>query len=273
MRHKDSRDGPLQDEFGWQLQDVPAIILGAGAGIGGECARLLVARGARVMLGDIVCAAAERTQADVANLGDCHVGEVNVLDRASLKEFFAAASAKIGTPQVVIDVVGRAQGKVFADVTEDDWDSMLSINLRQQFLVAQEALPYLIETHGTLTFIGSINGTHSSPRQVPYGAAKAGLASLTKSLAIEYAHTGVRFNAVAPSVALTPRMREFYAQTGRLDEFATSLPMGRVSESSEVAQIAVFLGSPLASYVSGQVIGVDGGASVKYPQAVMSDDD
>jgi NAD(P)-dependent dehydrogenase (short-subunit alcohol dehydrogenase family) len=260
-----------QDRLGWQLDGVPAVVLGSGPGIGAEIARLLVGRGAKVMLADRVEDAALATQAELAPLGETSIGIVDVTDAASLRDFFAATVDEIGRPRIVVDVVGRAQPKAFEDVTEEDWDAMLDLNLRQQFLVAKAALPILENNNSALTYIGSINGWLSSPRQVPYGAAKAGVASLTRSLAVDYARRGVRVNAVCPSVALTPRLRAFLDETGRLAQFEDSIPIGRASDPEEVAQMAVFVSSPLASYVTGQVLLVDGGASVNYQIAIMAD--
>jgi 3-oxoacyl-[acyl-carrier protein] reductase len=260
-----------RDPRGWGLDGIPAVVFGAGPGIGGEIARLLAARGAKVMLGDRDAEVAAQAHDELSAFGEVDHGVVDVTDRSSIRSFLGAAAESVGSPRIVVDVVGRAQAKPFEDVTDDDWDEMLVLNLRQQFLVAQESLELLADG-GALTFIGSINGGLSSPRNVPYGAAKAGLGSLTRSLAVEYAQRGVRVNAVTPSVALTPRLRTFLTETGRLQEFEASIPMGRASSPVEVAEVAVFLSSPLASYVTGQIVGVDGGASVKYPLATMSAD-
>ncbi|QIX53638.1 SDR family oxidoreductase [Rhodococcus sp. DMU1] len=117
----------------------------------------------------------------------------------------------------------------------------------------------------------SLNGIHSSPYNLAYGAAKAGLVSLVRSLAAELAPTNVRVNAIPPGIIATPRMQHLLDTTGRNGEFADAVPMKRLGSPEDVAGAALFLTSPLASYITGQVIGVDGGASVKYPLALMTD--
>jgi NAD(P)-dependent dehydrogenase (short-subunit alcohol dehydrogenase family) len=256
---------------GWGLDGVPAVVLGAGPGIGAEVARLLVARGARVMLGSRREEPVRATQADLAELGPTSTGVVEVTDRASVQEFLRRTTDEIGSPRIVIDIIGRAQQKPFAQVSDGDWDEMMDINLRQQYIIAQETLELLADG-GALTFIGSMAGNISSPRNVPYGASKAGLVSLARSLAVEYGPRGVRVNVVNPGTTVTPRMAEFFAAAPQKRvAFEQTIPLGRLAEASEVAEAAVWVSSPLASYVSGQVLGVDGAASANYQLAVMSD--
>jgi NAD(P)-dependent dehydrogenase (short-subunit alcohol dehydrogenase family) len=261
--------GPI----GWGLEGCVAVVLGAGPGIGQETARLLAGRGAKVVLGGRRLEVLTKLQEHLASISPTFIGQVDVTNRGSLTAFFEHTVADVGMPQIVIDVVGRGQQKPFADVSESDWDDMFDVNVRQQYLVAQETLPLLMQTGGALTFVGSIAANLSSPRNVPYGAAKAALNSLTRSLGVEYAARGVRVNTVSPGTTLTPRMEKFFESTGKLEYFEQSLPPGRIARAEEVAQVAVFVSSPLASFVTGQSIDVDGGTSVKYPLAIMSDDD
>jgi NAD(P)-dependent dehydrogenase (short-subunit alcohol dehydrogenase family) len=125
------------------------------------------------------------------------------------------------------------------------------------------------ESRGALTYIGSMNGQRSSPVHSPYGAGKAGLESLAWPLAIEYAPRCVRVNVVAPGPITTPRMRNVYEETGRAEEFASCVPMGRLGDPSDVAK-PVFLSSPLASYVTGRVIGVASGFRAAHQMATMT---
>lgn len=142
----------------------------------------------------------------------------------------------------------------------------------KQYVVAQESVR-LLRSGGPYIAIASLNGVHSSPHNLPYGAAKAGLISMVRSLAAELAPTDVRVNAIAPGIVETPRMRQLFETTGRRAEFADAVPMKRLGTPDDIAGAAVFLASPLSSYITGQVLGVDGGASVKYPLALLTDVD
>ena len=160
--------------------------------------------------------------------------------------------------------MGKGQHKDFLDVTSDDWDRSLQINLRQFFIASREALVYMLpKKSGSIVALSSITGIHSSPRNVGYGAAKAGLMSLVRSLAIEFASTGIRVNAVAPGVTITPRLRHLESSPEG-EDWVASIPMGRFAAPAEIASTVLFLSSRLASYVTGQTLAVDGGLTVKY---------
>jgi NAD(P)-dependent dehydrogenase (short-subunit alcohol dehydrogenase family) len=253
------------------LAGASALVFGAGPGMARETVLALSAAGAHVVCTDISESAARDT-ADLVRAGGGTAEEhtVDVRDRASVREVLAAAAHGTGGLHAIVNVVGAARAKAFADTTDEDWRDMFDLNLRQQFVVAQESLRHLAPRRaGSLTVITSINAW-SSPRNVPYGAAKAGLESLVHSLAAEFAGAGVRVNGVSPGVAMTPRMADFFERTGRGAEFAEAIPFGRLADPAEVAKVILFLASDLASYVTGQVIGVDGGAAVRYPLPLLA---
>jgi 3-oxoacyl-[acyl-carrier protein] reductase len=148
------------------------------------------------------------------------------------------------------------------EVTDDDWDLMFDVNLRYVARAVRAALGVFIEQGdgGTIVSVGSITGIAGSPMQAAYGAAKAGLASLARSVAAEYSREGVRMNVVSCGPIATP-----VAQAAQAAGAFDFVPMGRPGSSEEVANAVVFLASPLSSYITGQSLVVDGGATAVGP--------
>jgi len=243
-----------------------AVVIGGGPGIGLATAQALAAAGCHVVVADLDLGVAAATADQIGP--SANPLEVDVTDRLSVARLFDAVVRDVGMPSTVVNVVGISRAKSVEETTDADWDEMQALNLRHQFVVAQEAARVLARP-GSYVAIASINGVVSSPKNAAYGAAKAGLVSLVRSLALELAPEGVRVNAVAPGIVETPRLHEFFVSSGRLDEFASAVPMGRVAQPSDIAGAVCLLASPLAAYVTGQVLAADGGASVKYPLALL----
>jgi len=258
----------MTDRLDIGLTGQTAIVIGGGPGIGEAVAQAFTAAGCTTVVADINLAIAQETADGLG--ANAEPRQVDVLDRDSVRALLADVTERHGAPIGVVDVVGIARGKTFDDTTDEDWDVMHNLNLRQQFVVAQEAVR-VIRPGGSYVAVASLNGTISSPFNLAYGAAKAGLVSLIRSLAIEIAPKGIRVNAVAPGIIATPRMRQLFDRTGRGDEFSGAVPMKRLGRPEDVAGGVIFLVSPLAAYITGQVIGIDGGASVKYPLALLTD--
>ncbi|MTD16311.1 SDR family oxidoreductase [Nakamurella sp. YIM 132087] len=255
---------PARPDVG--LRGEVAVVLGAGPGIGAATAALFAGAGMTVVCADVRADIARDT---ASAIGHGAVGvEIDVTARGSVAEAFRAVVADVGEPTVVVDVVGIAAAGHLADCDDATWDRMFALNLRQQYLVIQQCLVSM-RRPGSYVAIASINGVVSSPYNAAYGAAKAGLVNLIRSAALEHATSGLRFNAIAPGIVATPRMATFMATSERAPEFSGAVPMGRLGEPDDIAGAALFLASPLASYVTGQVLSVDGGASVKYPLALM----
>jgi NAD(P)-dependent dehydrogenase (short-subunit alcohol dehydrogenase family) len=239
-----------------------AVVVGSGPGIGEASINAFAAAGCTVIASDINFETASST----AKAVDGHVEprQVDVLERISVQGLFAEVAGTFGKPSIVVNVVGISRAKSIADTTDSDWDDMQRINLKQQFTVAQEAAK-VMSRPASFIAVASINGVLSSPGQGAYGAGKAGLISLVRSLSLEFASEGLRFNAVAPGIVATPRVKAMLERTGQREAFAKDVPLGRVAEPEDIADVILWLGSPLARYVTGQAICVDGGASVKYP--------
>jgi NAD(P)-dependent dehydrogenase (short-subunit alcohol dehydrogenase family) len=175
----------------------------------------------------------------------------------------------------VVDVIGEIRYGRAIDLSDEDWNYSLDSVLKQFFNLGRAAGRHLVAqgAGGSIVSISSVSGIAAAPFHAPYGAAKAGLMSLTRSLAIEFAPAGIRVNNVAPGAVATPRV---VARLGGRESDALPLesraPLGRMGEPDEIAKVVVFLSSDLASYVSGQTIVVDGGATAQFALGAMRAD-
>ena len=237
-----------------------AVITGAADGIGFAIAEQLAAAGHRVVIADLDAAKARQR---AATLGPQH--DFIRMDVASESEVVAAI-AEIATRHGQIDVLVNNAGigdshLPTLEQSVDSFDRILRVHLNGLFVTSRETARMMIARGaGVILNISSIAGITGLPRRNAYGAAKAGVAAMTRSMACEWARHGIRVNAIAPGYAKTALVRTLI-DAGRLDEarLARRIPMGRLADPKEIAQVAAFLCSPAASYVTGSIVSVDGG--------------
>jgi 3-oxoacyl-[acyl-carrier protein] reductase len=242
------------------------IIGGGGEGIGRAITRGLARAGSAVAVADADPQRAEEAAAEIAAAGATSLGLAgDVRSPDDIDGFVERAAGELGGLDVLVTVVGGQLAFVPAarlhELRDEDWRLMFELNLHYVARAVRAALLVFLAQGrgGTIVSVGSIAGQAGSPKQAAYGAAKAGLASLARSVAAEYSREGIRMNVVTAGPIATPVARA--AQAGALDW----IPMGRAGEASEVADAAVFLASPASAYITGQSLVLDGGATAAGP--------
>lgn len=238
-----------------------AVVIGGTSGIGRAIAHGLAEAGA-----DVVCTSRRQEQVDAA------AGEIEAFGRRSLKvtsdvddaeslrDLLAACTGEFGKVDILVNSAGRTKRVPAVDFDEEDWNAIMETNLTGTLRSCQIFGRHMLERgYGRIINIASLSSFVSLFEVAAYSASKAAVASLTKSLAIEWAKGGVNVNAIAPGVFKTSLNQKLLDETPRGHEFLTRTPMGRFGQVEELAGAAVFLASEAASFVTGEVLVVDGG--------------
>jgi acetoacetyl-CoA reductase/3-oxoacyl-[acyl-carrier protein] reductase len=241
--------------------DKTAFVTGGCRGIGRGISMALSRTGAAVALSyNTNKALAEEVVKEIAAKGGRAIAlRMDVADRLSVKSAVEKVKDSLGSVDILVNNAATSQEKPFDAITDGDWDLMMAVNLRGPFVCSQEVLGDMVEAGwGRIINIASIGGQWGGFNQVHYAAAKAGLISLTMSLARIYSSRGVTTNAVAPGLVATDMAAtELDSPAGR--EKVRGIPMGRVATIEEVAAAASFLASDEAGYITGQTINANGG--------------
>ncbi len=247
-----------------RLEGKVALITGAGMGIGREAAVLFAAEGARVVVADIDARAAKETVVAVEGAGGealPAVGDVAV--EADVGRMIAEGVRRFGALHVLYNNAGVLWKDRDRSVLETDgqwWDRVMAVNLKSVFWVTKHGIPHLRAAGGgAIVNMGSVSALVGFTRaQDAYTAAKGGLISLTKSLAIQFARDGIRCNIIHPGIVDTPLQAPYLTDAIR-KEFETGIPLGRIARPREIASVALFLASDESSFMTGAELVVDGG--------------
>ncbi|WP_432842259.1 SDR family NAD(P)-dependent oxidoreductase [Dactylosporangium sp. CA-092794] len=244
-----------------------AVVVGAGFGIGRDTSLTLAAGGASVMCVDIDPARAEDIKSEIlTGAGKAEAFAGDMTDRAAVEALRDATTASFGGADIVVDIIGVAWNLGILEMTDDIWDRNFRMNLGHNYLVTQVFARQMRDqgTGGSIVHIVSATGFLPHVGSVAYSAAKAGLISLIQASAVELAPYSIRVNGVAPGVVDTPRRRAEFTETSVANSLR-NVPMRRFGTTQEIADTAVFLSSSLATYITGQVYLVDGGAMAVGP--------
>ena len=249
----------MDDHYG--LNGKVCVVTGAGSGIGRAIAEALAGAGGHVAVLDRDTEGGETTARQIRDAGriatfmTCDVSEPQGITNAAQE-----TERQFGPCDVLVNNAGMIRAGALETLSLTEWNGLLAVNLTGYFLCAQSFSRQMRpRKKGALVHVGSIAATYATPFSGAYSVAKAGLTMLSRQLAIEWGHQGIRSNVVHPGMILTPLSAGMYAQPGVPERRSLAIPVGRIGCPEDVAEAALFLASDRASYVNGDEITVDGG--------------
>ena len=242
-----------------RLTGKTALVTAAGQGIGKASALAMAAAGATVWATDVN----EKLLASYAGVPNIHTAVLDVMDKAAIQKMVSGLPA--------IDVLFNCAGFVHAgtalDATDDQWEAAFDLNVRSQFWMIQAALPHMLANKkGSIINMASVVSIKGLPNRFVYGASKAAVIGLTKSVAADFVTQGIRCNAICPGTVDTPsladRINVYEDPVEARKNFIARQPMGRLAQAHEIAPIVVFLAGDESAFVTGQAYGIDGGMTI-----------
>jgi NAD(P)-dependent dehydrogenase (short-subunit alcohol dehydrogenase family) len=243
------------------LEGRVAVITGGSSGIGAATARRFAAEGATVAIFDRDGDGAIK----IANEVGGHAYALDVRDAEEITATIDLVAQTLGQIDILVNNAGTGDLRPMHTVDDKLWHRLIDVNLTGTFNVTRAVIPYMLESGaGAIVNNASVSGVTPTRNEAPYSAAKAGVISLTKSAALEYG-PNVRVNCVAPGHVRTPLTAVWEQMPDTFEPIAAQIPLGRIGEADEVAEVILFLASDRSSYITGQTLLVDGGVSL--PQA------
>ena len=249
-----------------RLDGKVVVITGSASGIGREAALLFSDEGARVCVADVNADDGERTASECR---DAFFQTVDVTSPESVQALYGATAARYGGIDVLYNNAGimPAEDSSILETEPDAWQRVQDVNTNGVYLCCKYGIPYLLERGGgsvinVASFVALVGAATS---QISYTASKGAVLSMSRELAVEFARSGVRVNALCPGPVETPLLMRLFEETpGALERRLVHLPMGRLARAREIAQGALFLASDESSYVTGTTFLVDGGLTAAY---------
>ncbi|WP_173922370.1 SDR family NAD(P)-dependent oxidoreductase [Agromyces sp. Marseille-P2726] len=250
----------------FRLEGRRIVVLGAGLGMGREAAIAASQLGASVFAVDLD---GERAKSTAGVVGGGYAA-VDVTDRDAVLALAEQASDELGAIDGVVDVVGMAAWHTAEQTPADVRERMFALNYVQALHVLEAFVPKMTDG-GTFAFVSSVSGVRGAQGHSAYGSAKAALIALVRSAAVELAPRGIRVNAVAPGVILTPRTQDsLFADPEFVAAQEANVPMGRFGDTRDIAGALMFFTTAASAYVTGQNLVVDGGVDAKFPHLIKS---
>lgn len=242
-------------------------ITGAASGIGAAAATRFASEGARLALCDLNL---DRLQTFAETLGlgqaDLFLRAVDVGDGDAVEAFVRDAAEMLGGLDVLVNNAGMGCFGHVDEITPEQWRRTLAVDLDGVFFGSRAALPYLRKSGGNIVNTASISGAFGDPGLVAYNVAKAGVINLSRNMAVDHAHEGIRVNCICPGGVGTPMIKAHMRDEGMMDDYARLVPMGRVGTPEEMAAGICFLASSDAAYITGHALTIDGGVTAQTGQ-------
>jgi 3-oxoacyl-[acyl-carrier protein] reductase len=242
-----------------ELEGKVALVTGGAQGIGRAIGLLLAQKGATIVISDINIQKAEETAQEIEALGQKAMAvQVDVANFQEVEKMVDAIVEKFSRIDILVNNAGITRDKLILRMSEEDWDSVIRINLKGTFNCTKAALKYMSrQRSGKIVNIASVVGMMGNAGQANYSASKAGIIGFTKTIAREFAQRGINVNAIAPGYIQTP-MTDVLPEKVK-EELKRLIPMERLGQPEDVAQAVLFLVSEASSYITGQVLNVNGG--------------
>jgi 2-hydroxycyclohexanecarboxyl-CoA dehydrogenase len=264
FRRKITLDPDLRGDIEMTQKTKVAVVTGGASGIGAAICRRLAKDGIDIAVWDLNQQTAEEVAEQVRALGQRAIASlVDVSDRKNVEAAAAEARDKLGKVTILVNSAGMHATGAFAELTDEIWDQVMSVNLKGTFICTQVLLRDMLEAQwGRVINISSSSAQTGSPNMAHYVASKGGVIGLTKALAIEYGAKGITVNNVPPGSVDTPMLRKLDNSggiPGGIDNFAKMIPVKRLGQPEDMAAAVAFLASDEAGYITGHTLNVNGG--------------
>lgn len=247
------------------LEDKVAIVTGAAQGIGYAIAERFLRDKAKVVIADVDDKAGKAAEKILRKIGTVKYVHCNVAEKLDVHNLVAGTIDEFGQIDILVNNAGVVAGGEFLEISEEDFDRVMSINLKGSFLCSQAVAEHMVDhvnaggKPGCMINMSSVNAVFAISNQVPYSISKGGVGQLTKVASLSLAKYGIRVNAIGPGSIMSRMLESVVSDPEAKKKVLARTPLGRVGEAKEIAGVAAFLASDDASYVTGQTIYADGG--------------